>query len=138
MIVLARIRQNLGAPNYLTTSYMGEMEAPKDGKFMLSKVCMVYEELQYILDPKTGQPTGSKIDVKYLTNSLVTNGKISFNEADFIFVREIEEDDELMGGYESSLEAFRMEKAGLQKASIVPASAPRALRKAPLSNNRSV
>lgn len=123
MIVLGRIRQALASPGYLSTWYMGKIISRKSGKIILEKVCMVFEELVYVYrqdDVERTKPVGTKIEVRYLTNSLITNGQTPYLEEDFLSIREVLPDDEVINGYNSSIEAFRLEKSNLHKASTLP------------------
>lgn len=98
---------------------MGEVVSRKSGKIILKRVCQIFEELVYVYGPDK-QPVGTKVEMRYMTNSLITNGETPYLEDDFLSIREVKTDDEVMKGYDSSIEAFRLEKLNLHKAGHIP------------------
>ncbi|MES2354397.1 MAG: hypothetical protein V4568_08325 [Pseudomonadota bacterium] len=131
MYIYARLNQDKASPYFLSTSYIGEgVWNKKTGEILLKKACLVYEEMVQIFDKASKLPMGTKIESRYLTNSFVSNGAIPLRESDCLFVREVEESDEALVGYNSAVEALRLEQINIKKASVVP-QAPLASRGQP-------
>lgn len=119
MYLLCRFKQGLGAQGFLTSSYLGKEVARSEGVVTLEKVCAIYEVLTVAKNPETGE-NEMDIGTKFYTQSQITNGQIPLNESDCLFIREVEVDDEILIGYHSTIEKFRLEKMNIQKANSVP------------------
>lgn len=110
MTVLLQLRAKSAFQGFVSTSYIGNIVAEDDKSVTIEKACAVYEMLN---SDKRGDVT---LVIKYYTNSIITNGKLIFQKEDFLMRREIAEEDEILDGYHSAVEAFRLDKVGIKRA----------------------
>lgn len=112
--VMCRMKMDAAQAGAVSTSYMGELVLRKDGEVVLKKAVCVLEIFRV---DRTGR---QDITINYLSNSLVSNGVLSIREADCIFVREVEDNEETLQGYQSALDEFRLEKLNLKRSQFKP------------------
>ena len=110
MPVLLQMRPKSAFSGFVSTSYIGNVVSEDEKQITIDKACAVYEMLNA---DKRGEVT---LVIKYYTNSIITNGKLVFQKEDFFMRREIAEEDELLDGYHSAIEAFRLDKVGIKRA----------------------
>jgi hypothetical protein len=109
MTVFIQLKAKSAFQGFVSTSYIGDLVTEDDLRLTLSKVCAVYEVLSQ-------DKNGTHIQMKYCTNSAISNGEVEFNKEDILFHREVDPKDEVLKGYEDSFTQFRMSKINLQKA----------------------
>lgn len=119
MLVLLQLKPKNSFSGFVSTSYIGKVvktlgEKASPSGFLLEKVCVLYEALAA---DKKGEMS---LQIKYYTNSIVSNGTLQFKSEDILFWREVDADDEVLAGYHSAHEGLRMEKAGLHRANKNP------------------
>lgn len=119
MFMLLQMKAGKSFQGFVSSSYLGEVVPStntSNPKLMLEKVCVIYEVLS---QSKKGEQVVMDIMTKFYTNSLVTNGILTFDKEDVLFSRAVDEGDELLTGYRDAIEAMRLHKINIQKASSV-------------------
>lgn len=113
MLSLIQFKSKSTFQGFVSTSYIGQVVSDDGKKIKLEKVCAVYEMLNA---DKRGDV---QLVIKFYTNSILSNGSPEIKEEDILMRRAIAEDEEILDGYNSAFEAFRLDKIGLKRASNV-------------------
>lgn len=122
-MTLFRLKPTFSPSYFLATCYVGEVVERDRTTIKMKNVCTVYEALTQ--NPKV--PGGMDINMTYHPSQVTAEGIWTFLAEAVLGERELTENDIIRKGYDSAMEGYRTEKAGLVRPgiqSVVPPQAP--------------